>query len=431
VVSVGFQLITLSILAYYMVVPLGQRAADDLASVMTHAAEIWGRLPEIEQQTFAEKMLSKHALVLTTNDLLLPESTSLLPYIYFLEGSLYEQMEEKIQIKESRDQSGERWFWADIPVSEARALRFGFARSRIGVNPPLAFFMLLVIGSYLTFITAVTLARRLTVPIERLYHAAKAVGKGHWPDSILVEGPEELAVLTREFNRMNIQVRELLSNRTTLLAGIAHDLRTPLTQVQLALSMLPDEGGSPDLMNSIREDLDVINRLIGETLSISLELEEEKDAPTDMGLVLEDLLHSIQTHGVEIKWSRAKTPCQIIHPLAFRRILTNLLVNAVRYGEGRPITISYECLHENIVVQVMDRGPGIPPEQVKLVFRPFYRLEKSRGSGTGGSGLGLAIVQQLADANKWDIRLLPRPGGGTNAVLTIPRHTSGMITQGA
>lgn len=424
VVSVGFQLITLSVLAYYMVVPLGQRAADDLASVMTHAAETWDKLPQQQQVVFAEKMRGKHRLILTNNDAPLSDSTSFLPYLHFLETALTRQLGAKVRIKESLNEHGERWFWVDIPVADG-TIRFGFSRSRIGVNPPVAFFMLLVIGVYLTFITAVILARRLTVPIDRLCEAAQAVGKGHWPDSIPVEGPDELAVLTREFNRMNVQVRELLSNRTTLLAGIAHDLRTPLTQIQLALSLLPDEGGAPELMSSIREDLESINHLIGEALSISLELEEEQDMPSAIVVELDKLIRNIQANGVEIRWSRSECQCQTRHPLALRRILTNLLVNAIRYGEGRPIDITCGC-HDRITeIRIMDRGPGIPVEHLQLVFRPFYRLEESRGSGTGGSGLGLAIVRQLADANKWNIELMPRDGGGTSAVLTIPHGTNG------
>jgi two-component system osmolarity sensor histidine kinase EnvZ len=175
------------------------------------------------------------------------------------------------------------------------------------VQPSVAFFILLVTGVYLTFITAVILTRRLTVPIDRLYRAAQQVGKGRWPDPVQEEGPEELVVLARGFNRMNIQVKELLANRTTLLAGIAHDLRTPLTQIQLALSMLPKEGGDRELMDSIHSDLNVINRLIGETLSISLELAEEKAVPTDIDVELDDLIRKVQTNDAVIEWSRGKT----------------------------------------------------------------------------------------------------------------------------
>lgn len=420
VVSIVFQLITLSTLAYFMVVPLGQRATDDLASVMVHGAETWHSLSSSMRQAFIEKMNIKHDLLITTAKTPLAETASLLPYLYFLEKSLYKQSGQPIPIKQSMADNGEEWYWADIPVSES-TIRFGFPRSRIGVNPPIAFFLLATIGLYLTVITAVKLTRRLTVPIERLHRAAQAVGKGQWPEPVEIDGPEELTVLAREFNRMNVQVRELLSNRTTLLAGIAHDLRTPLTQIQLALSMLPDEGGNPELMKSIQEDLGVINHLIGETLSISLELEEGEEALTDIGLELAKIIKNIETNGVDIQVSQGKSCCQLLHPLALRRILTNLLVNAVRYGDNEQVTVSYNCNKDEIIIHIKDRGPGIPAQYAEAVFRPFYRLEKSRGSKTGGSGLGLAIVRQLADANKWSVKLLPRSAGGTKAEIIIPR----------
>ncbi len=420
VVSVGFQIITLSTLAYYMVVPLGQRAADDLASVMTHAAETWQTLPLTARQPFVERMLTRHKLFMSSDKIALPESASWLPYLYFLESSLNKQLGTEVRILQSSSTNDEDWFWVDIP-HENSTLRFGFPRSRIGVNPPIAFFLLLIIGVFLTFITAAILTRRLTVPVERLYHAAQAVGKGHWPDPIEEDGPQELVVLTREFNRMNIQVKELLSNRTTLLAGIAHDLRTPLTQIQLALSMLPDDGGDSVLMRSIQDDMDVINRLIGETLSISLELEDEQNVPTDMLQELDSLLKNTQTDGVAIDFSMpGEVHCQIVHPLAFRRIVNNLLGNALRYGEGKPVVVTVSGDRQHTQLTIMDRGPGIPPDQTEAVFRPFYRLEKSRSSKTGGSGLGLAIVQQLAVANKWKVELSARDGGGTTAVLSIP-----------
>jgi two-component system osmolarity sensor histidine kinase EnvZ len=421
VVSIVFQLITISTLAYFMLVPLGQRAADDLANVMVHAAETWQALPVSERPAFAVKMKNQHELQINDAQTPLAVSTSLLPYLYFLENSLQKQMGREIPLKQSMEDGGDKWFWADIPIADSM-VRLGFARSRLGVNPPIAFLLLISIGLYLTIITAVKLTGRLTVPIERLHQAAQALGNGQWPDPIKIEGPEELSVLAREFNRMNIQVRELLSNRTTLLAGIAHDLRTPLTQIQLALAMLPDEGGDPALMKSIQNDLDAINHLIGETLSISLELEEEEEVRTDVAQELKQIIDKTQTNGLEIQFSPGEPCRQRLHPLALRRIFTNLLVNALRYGGGESIEVLYHCNRDKIIIQILDQGPGIPSEFSEAVFRPFYRLEKSRGSGTGGSGLGLAIVQQLCNAQGWDISLQPRRGGGTVAVLRLNRQ---------
>lgn len=419
IVSIIFQLITLSTLAYFMVVPLGQRATDDLASVMIHGVETWEALPLSQRTQFKQRMKSKHDLIMTDNHQALKKSSSFLPYLYLLEQSLQKKFGGEFQVKQSLDDNGNEWYWLDFSVNE-EVVRYGFSRERIGVNPPIAFILLSTIGLLLTVLTAVALTKRLTVPIERLHHAAQALGKGQWPEPVVIEGPEELAVLSREFNRMNIQVRELLTNRTTLLAGIAHDLRTPLTQIQLAFAMLPNEGGDAVLMASIQDDLDNINHLIGETLSISLELEEEHTEIIDIGSELTKIVANIKEGQNRIVFSKQQSCSLSLHSLALRRIMTNLLVNAVRYGENKPILLNLNCHQDSIVIEVIDEGAGIPKDQLEAVFRPFYRLEKSRSSQTGGSGLGLAIVKQLADANNWHIELLPSPKGGTKAILTIP-----------
>jgi len=422
VVSVGFLVITISTLAYYMVLPLGHRATDDLASVITHAAETWDNMPIDQHESFAEKMRTKHELVLingnVSNSSHLSDLSSLLPYLFFLETSLSKQLGKDIHLKESVEKDGLHWFWADIPTSNG-ILRFGFSRSRIGVNPPIVFFVLLIVGFFLIFFTAVSLTYRLTVPLEHLYLAAQSVGKGHWPKPIQEKGADELVVLVREFNKMSIQVKELLSNRTTLLAGIAHDLRTPLTQIQLALSMLPNDGGDAELMESIHNDLDSINHLISETLSISLGLEEQSAVPIDINKELNNIINNIKKNNVSIKWTPGKPCILTLQPLALRRIINNLLENAIRYGDGNPVYVSYKCDNDKLTIEIIDNGLGIPPEKMEAVFRPFYRLETSRGSSTGGSGLGLAIVKQLADANDWKVQLIPCPEGGTKAVLML------------
>jgi len=276
-------------------------------------------------------------------------------------------------------------------------------------------------GFFLTLITAVVLTRRLTIPVEQLYHAAHDIGKGNWPEPIKEDGPEELKTLARTFNHMNKQVKELLANRTTLLAGIAHDLRTPLTQIQLALEMLPNKGGDPELMESIKSDLDRINHLISESLAIGTELAEEEQEKVVIAEELEIIIHNHQQDKVLINWSREQPYLIKLQALAFRRVINNLLENAIRYGNGKPVDISYKCDKKSISIIIEDRGAGIPKKKVEEVFRPFYRLEQSRGSGTGGSGLGLAIVKQLSDSHGWKVDLNARNGGGTIAVLRISR----------
>ena len=423
VVSIGFLFIVLSTIAYYMVIPLGQRATDDLASIIFHAAETWERLPPEQTSAFAAQMQQKHNLVVTTDIPPLEESDSLLPYLYLLETSLEKQLGHQVELKTSTDELGEQWFWADIPLYR-ETLRFGFPRSRIGVKPSMAFFVLLVTGFYLTFITATLLTRRLTTTIERLYQAAQLIGKGQFPDPVPEEGPEELVVLAREFNRMNTQVKELLANRTTLLAGISHDLRTPLTQIQLALAMLPDEGGNPKLMKGIYRDLESVNHLIGQALQVNLELGEQETELVDIARILEHAIATVQDRNPIIREFETESCELTLNRLAFQRIVSNLLENAVRYGNGKPVTVAFHCNQELLVVDIRDQGPGIPQDQREAVFQPFFRLEKSRNSKTGGSGLGLAIVRQLASSNGWKVTLLESRGGGTCARLEIPLNNT-------
>ncbi len=419
IVAIGFQIITLTTLANYMIIPLGQRAAEDLSSVIIHAALSWHSLPEDQKKNFASTMITRHKLLVTDDRPSLPVSNSWLPYLFFLKNALSHDLGQEITLLQSTDYDEEQWFWVDIPV-DSSYVRVGFSRPRIGVNPPIAFFLLLIIGLILTVITAAFLTRRITIPIERLYQAAQNLGRGHWPKPIQEDGPEELSVLTREFNRMSIQVRDLLSNRTTLLAGIAHDLRTPLTQIELALELLPDQGGNPSLMASIREDLGLINRLIGQALTIGLDLDESDIRPLVICRELEAICKAYPKESILIDCEQCKNVSQSLNALALRRIITNLIDNALRYGGGRNTTVRCSSSDKLLQISVLDRGPGIPDSQADAVFRPFYRLDKSRSSDTGGSGLGLAIVKQLADANGWNIKLLERKGGGLEARLTIP-----------
>jgi len=401
-----------------MVIPLGQRATDDLANIMTHSAERWSIIDTNSRSQFAKEMFAKHQLIIKPAEKELSKSNSLLPYLYFLEQAIQKHQGSDVHLKHSQEKQGVEWFWVDIPTKD-QIVRIGFQRERIGVQPPFALMLVMLAGLFLTLMTAVVLTRRLTIPVEQLYHAAHDIGKGHWPEPIKEDGPEELKTLARTFNRMNKQVKELLANRTTLLAGIAHDLRTPLTQIQLALEMLPDNGGDLELMESIKSDLDRINHLISESLSIGTELAEEEEESIDVAEELEIIIHNHQHDNILINWSREQ-PCLIkLQALAFRRVINNLLENAIRYGNDKAVDVSYKCEKESITIIIEDRGTGIPKKKVEEVFRPFYRLEQSRGSGTGGSGLGLAIVKQLSDSHGWKVDLNARYGGGTTAALII------------
>lgn len=411
-----FQLITLAVTAYYIILPMARRSADDLAAIMVLSAQTWVELPPQTRVDFELELAKKHNLRLFDATAELPGHDHRFPYLSLLEDALAARTGESIRIKVTELE--QTWLWAEIRTG-GKLIRIGFPRNRLGMQPPLALLLVLAATIALTLITAVILARRITRPLERLSEAARHVGQGNTPEALPESGPEELASLARAFNLMALQVQELLANRTTLLAGISHDLRTPLARMRLAVEMLPGDT-APKLVSRLQHDLEEMNRLIGEFIELSRGLEKETPQATDLVQLSQELANDAANGGAQVE-CRGAAPCiRQLGPMALRRILANLLGNAVRYGAEQPVTIELTCDGKAAVIHVFDRGPGIPPDQVESVFRPFYRLEASRSTATGGSGLGLAIARQLADANGWKIELLPREGGGTEARLTIP-----------
>jgi len=245
------------------------------------------------------------------------------------------------------------------------------------------------------------------------------IGSGKQPELIPEGGPDERLTLAKSFNKMAVQVKELLTNRTTLLAGISHDLRTPLARIQLALEMLPSDT-EPALVDGIRGDVEQMNCLIGQFLELSKTLEKGTQQNINIFETLEDLVVCAKRGGANIQWQETQV-CRVINnPMALRRIIVNLLENAVRYSEGKIVDVCHSCNKQFSTIKIIDRGPGIPANEMEAVFRPFYRLDQSRNPETGGTGLGLSIARQLAELNNIKIQLYSREGGGTIAEISIP-----------
>ena len=234
-------------------------------------------------------------------------------------------------------------------------------------------------------------------------------------------GPRELRALACRFNRMQQQISGLLENRTTLLAGISHDLRTPLSRMRIVLELLP-ASTDPALLDHLVQDLEEMDIMIARNLELARELGEQKQELLDLRKIIGAVVERFRTTNENLLW-RPGEPCRLkVNASAIQRVLGNLLENAIRFSpEGQEVEIKCICEPEKVSVVVSDRGPGIPEAQLKAVFRPFYRLEGSRSRVTGGSGLGLAVAKQLCNANHWELRLARRQGGGTEAHLEIMR----------
>lgn len=410
----AMSLLTAAIITWQVAYPLGKRAISDLAALMILSAQTWIELPPETRADFEDELLASHGLRIGDSREALPVAHVPRPYLRMLGEALEARMGAEIILHSTLDPE---WHWVDIPVG-AQVIRVGFGHERVGVEPPVAVTLLLLVILLLSLATALVLARRLARPLEGLSAAAARLGSGEAPGPVPETGPRELALLARRFNRMAEDVRTLLANRTTLLAGISHDLRTPLARMRLAIEMLPD-ATDPDLLAGLTRDAEEMERLIKQFLELGRGLEADREEDVDLCRLVADCVRDARRGGGEIDiQGPASLPCRV-NPMALHRVVVNLLENALRYGAGAPVEVAIEAEADGALVSILDRGPGIPATEREKVFQPFYRLEPSRSAATGGSGLGLAVARQLAEANGWQLALLDRPGGGTEARLRV------------
>ena len=406
-----FQAAAFWVVTRTLIVPVAERSADDLAGLIVLSAQTWVELPPETRAAFERELARRHGLRLTTIDVGATADAPRFAFRKQIEAALSRRMGDEVELRGVPDKAAA---WLDIPVG-GHDLRVGFFPDRYAVKPPLAAIAVVVLGTLLSLLTALFLVRRITVPLARASQAASQVGAGELPEPLPETGPAELAELARRFNIMAAEVRELLDNRTTLLAGISHDLRTPMTRLQLNLELLRDDP-NPSRIDRAVADLADMNRLIAGYLELARTTRAETRVRIDLAALLQEVADE-----AGLAWA-GTAPCEVMAGrLALRQIVSNLIQNAQRYGGGTPVELELACLENQARVIVRDAGAGIPEDQLEKVFRPFYRLETSRSQATGGTGLGLAIVRQLAETNGCKVTLRNRAAGGLEAVLDIPR----------
>ena len=409
----SFAFITFFTVVYYALFPVVQRSTADLAAFMELSARTLVQLPEDMQGDYRDKLLNDYQLWLRpADDAPVNLRNYFFPYVLRLSQSLSSRTGTEVRMQ-SNVIDDKRWFWVDLDTPRGRVWA-GFPRDRINTKPMEGIFIISTLALLLLVVTASVLARRVTSPLTRLAHAAEEVAKGRSPEPLPESGPRELANLARQFNETSQQVRELLADRTVLLAGISHDLRTPLTRLRLALEMLPPQT-DPALKARMERDLEEMNAQISQAVELGRTLGAGERQWLDIGRLIGEVVGG----RPRILWQPIGPCIQAVNALALRRILGNLIENALRYSQA-PVEVRLDCSHRAAVIFVLDRGPGIPEAEREAVFRPFYRLERSRNRRTGGSGLGLAVARQLAVANDMEIQLSSRVGGGTVASVRLP-----------
>ena len=266
----------------------------------------------------------------------------------------------------------------------------------------------------LSLVGAWVIASRISRPLAALTRAAQQVGRGERADPAPEKGPTEIRMLATAFNQMSADLARLEHDRAMVLAGISHDLRTPLARLRLGLEMI---GGDPAESEALAVDIDEMDKIIGQFLDFA-KGENETKTETDLEVLVGEIC---ERYGKLGQGSIHCRPASIRMPLAqmaVRRAISNLIDNALRYS-AEPVEIEIRLEGDTAMIEVSDRGPGIPATEVERMKRPFTRLEEAR-SGAGGSGLGLAIVDRVARLHGGILDLLPRPGGGLIARISLP-----------
>ncbi|WP_019627213.1 ATP-binding protein [Thioalkalivibrio sp. ALJT] len=413
-----FAILTLGVVAHFTILPLARSAADDTAALMLLSGRSWAEIPPPARRGFNERLRREHGLRITqSSEPLDPAEKLRLPYLRFVQQSLSERVGFDVPLR-PQDIDGERWYWVDLALGNQN-LRIGFAHDRVATQRVEGALSVALITFLLVLLTALFMAGGTTRRIRRLYTAVSSVGQGQIPEPIPEKGPREVRLLARNFNNMALKVHQLLANRTTLLAGISHDLRTPLTRIRLSLEILR-ERPDPELIEGICNDLQAMDRIIHQSLALSRDLETREEQTVDINALLEQVIADAGGEEARILYRSAPDSCtRRVNSVALQRILSNLLENAVRYAGEEAIEVALEC-GAAVTIRILDRGPGIPEDELESVFQPFHRLEASRSVQTGGSGLGLAITRQLAEGNGWTVSLIPRTGGGIEARVRLP-----------
>jgi len=337
----------------------------------------------------------------------LPEDALLERVVQKVRGAL----REETRFAYSRD--GEEGFWVSFFIDEDE---FWVMLPRERFEPG---FGLQWLGWLAAVIVAAVLgawfiASNIARPLAAMRRAAMRLGRGQPHQPLPEQGPREMRTVATAFNRMASNLEAMERERAMVLAGISHDLRTPLSRLRLALEM---SGADEHATDAMIADIDEIDAIIGQFLDFARGADEQKEEH-DIGEVVGELAEHYARIGKDVRLVHQPVKPFRFARMAVRRAVANLVDNALRYA-GEPVEIELLARNPEVAIEVRDLGPGIPPQEVERLKRPFTRLDDSR-SGVGGSGLGLAIVERTAQAHGGTLELVPRSPRGLVARLVLP-----------
>jgi len=387
--------------------------AGDIAAVIklmeaASGPEEYPRIFAIAEETMQLEMTLRPGRILRLNPLLMRET--------LVDRKLATALADIVQRPFLIDtRSLEKYIEIQVQLPDG-VLHVVAPRRRLFSSTTYVFILWMVGTSLVLFAVATVFMRNQIRPIRRLARAVDDFGKGRETGDFRLEGATEVRRAAAAFNLMRYRVTRQITQRTEMLAGVSHDLRTPLTRMKLLLAMLPESQEVTDLKADVAE----MEKMIGGYLAFARGEGTEQPVETDLTMLLKDVVGSALREGtatIDLHTEEDTMPV-LLRPAAFKRCIGNLIANAQRYAR----TVSIRAGHrgEAIEITIDDDGPGIPPEQREEVFKPFHRIDRSRNPETGGIGLGLTIARDVMRSHGGDLVLTDSPSGGLRARLRLP-----------
>jgi two-component system osmolarity sensor histidine kinase EnvZ len=336
------------------------------------------------------------------------------PFFSLLDQALSEELRKQIGRPYWIDTVGKSAL-LEIRVQLDNTVMRVFARRSAAYASNSEIFLLWMVGtSTVLLIVAIIFLRNQIKPILRLADAAESFGKGREVPNFRPRGAREVRRAAAAFIEMKTRIERAMEQRTAMLAGVSHDLRTILTRFKLELALIE---GTPEV-DAMKKDVDEMARMLEAYLAFARGDSGEIAAPTDMAAFLEELRSDAERQGHKATVVFHGPPIVTVRPAAFKRCLANLVSNAARHAPSIAITGHRD--HRYLTVTIDDDGPGIPVALREEVFKPFLRLDDARNQDEGGTGLGLAIARDIARSHGGDITLGDSPLAGLRATVRVP-----------
>ncbi len=406
---------------YFITRPSASSTADLFSQHINSVHHALVTMEPDKRDTYINELVEKGFLAVNRDETALPGRAAEKMYEHiFLEYYPKLLLDKNAEIRFDYDDllhsENPRIVWAKVNLGDKK-IWLGTPMGDFQADFLANFIAVLAVIILLTLLGAFLISKVVKKPLKQLTHAASLLGQGKLPEPISETGTEEFKTMSKAFNKMSKDIKALDDDRNLMLAGISHDLRTPLARVRLALDMV-DNKIEKNLYDGMVQDIEDIDKIIGQFLTFVRDGIDEVFSYEDVNGIVEHVATGFQLEGKKIKLALNGIENSMVKPVAMQRLFMNLINNAWHYGR-QDVEVETSMRNEHICIEVKDCGDGIPESEMERLKQPFTRMDVSR-SNTKGAGLGLTIVDRIVQWHNGKFDMQTRDGGGLIVSVYLP-----------